>query len=128
MFTVRLCLRNRHDSFAVLEHRGVDQTMYGKGHPTFFLLEKCDIFSILQSNELFYTLLQMFRNFLKIFYSEAPGAGSVTPCHEVVDRSMVKVENDPVSLTLTQGLQNKIFTKSCETFEEECRFIVFAYG
>ena len=28
--------------------------------------------------------------------------------------------HDTGSLTLTQGLQNKIFPKSCETFEEEC--------
>ena len=70
----------------------------------------------------------MFRNFLEIFYSEAPGSGSVTPCHdqcgwgllEVVNRSMVKVENDPGSLTLTYGLQEWMISKSCVSFGEEC--------
>ena len=39
---------------------------------------------------------------------------------EVVNRSMVKVENEPGSLTLTHGLQEWIFSESCVSFEEEC--------
>ncbi len=39
---------------------------------------------------------------------------------EVVHRSMVKVENDPGSLTLTHGLQEWMILKGCISFEEEC--------
>ena len=39
---------------------------------------------------------------------------------EVVNRSMVKVKNDPGSLTLTHGLQEGMISKSCVSFEEEC--------
>ena len=38
----------------------------------------------------------------------------------ILPRSIIHIDHDTGSLTLTQGLQNKIFSKSCETFEEEC--------
>ena len=43
----------------------------------------------------------------------------------LVPRSIFNIEHDTGSLTLTQGLQNKIFSKSCGTFEEECNCIKF---
>ncbi len=44
---------------------------------------------------------------------------------EVVKRSMVKVVNDPGSLTLTHGLQEWMISKSCVSFEEECIYNMF---
>ncbi len=37
---------------------------------------------------------------------------------------MVKVENDPGSLTLTHGLQEWMISKSCVSFEEECSSVM----
>ena len=60
-----------------------------------------------------YTLPQKKHNFQRSSIPVAHGSGSLTQSHFLFWQILL-------SLTLTQGLQNKIFSKRYETFEEEC--------
>ena len=64
-----------------------------------------------------YTLFfKCFATFWKYFILKPLGQGQWP-------RVMMKVENDLGSLTLTHGLQEWMISKSCVSFEEECRSV-----